>query len=46
VLCMYICMKACMKVCYCMKARMKRLAKIMQRTSIDQILNLSGETMR
>jgi hypothetical protein len=46
VLCMYICMKACMKVCFCMKARIKRLAKIMQRTANDQNLNLSGENMR
>jgi hypothetical protein len=46
VLCMYICMKACMKVSFCMKASTKMLAKIMQRTSIDQILNSCGEIMR
>jgi hypothetical protein len=42
--CIY--MKVCMKVCFCMKARVKGLSKIMQRTSIDQILNLCGETIR
>jgi hypothetical protein len=29
-----------------MEARMKGLVKVMQRTSTDQILKLSGETMR
>jgi hypothetical protein len=32
------------KLSFCMKVRMKELAKVMQRISIDQILNLSGET--